>query len=221
MSEATARTSPKAAVVGYVEALNGQQALGWVWCPGHADRLKVELWLAGQVVGQGVADQNRDDLVRSGIGDGRHAFALDVPAHASGQLSELRVLAYPLEGPAVTLEPPQAAPLASDTLAPVQRGIETLINSQRLLHRNLQAALLQQGPSPASALAEIAAAQTKLSEAVTTVELFVVRLETALLGREQAAVAEPPRRMLFTAVGISGLAFLISCWAAFRVVAGG
>lgn len=217
---APTRKPSKAAVIGYVEGLSGQEVVGWVWCPGHADRLNVELRLAEQIIGHTVADQSRDDLARSGIGDGRHAFTLSVPEQASGRLAELRVLAFPIEGPPVTLEPPPTAP-ASAVLAPLQRGIETLISSQRLLHRNLQAALLQQGPSATATLMDIAAAQAKLSETIATVELFVVRLETALQGREQVATMVAPRRMLTAAVGISFLAFLTSCWAVYRTVLGG
>lgn len=218
MSVSTLREPSKATVVGYVEALNGQEALGWVWCPGFADRLSVELRLGDQVIGQAVADQSREDLARSGIGDGRHAFSLAIPVHASTRLAELRVLAYPLEGPAVALEPPPAAPAALDMLAPLQRGIETLISSQRLLHRNLQAALLQQAPTAAAALADVAAAQAKLGEAVATIELFVVRLESLLQSREQVVDARPPRRLLAATVGLSCLAFLTSCWAVYHVV---
>jgi hypothetical protein len=105
-------------------------------------------------------------------------------------------------------------------LAPLQRGIETLISSQRLLHRNLQAALLQQGPSAASTLAEIAATQAKLGETVATVELFVIRLETALQNRDPVPTESPHRRMLATAVAISCLACLTSCWAVYQVVVG-
>lgn len=221
MSEAASRLPSTAALVGYVEAVTNKDVLGWVWCPGKDDRLTVELRLDGQVVGTAVADQSREDLARSGIGDGRHAFSLAVPAEAGGRLADLRVFAVPVEGAPVALEPPPAPSAASDTLTPLQRGIDTLISSQRLLHRNLQAALLQQGPSAAATLAEIAAVQTKLSDAISTVELFVVRLETAFQTREHAAPPAPARRMLGAAVAISCCAFLTACWALYRSVSGG
>lgn len=214
------RPQARAAHIGYLEALGDRGAIGWVWCPGHPDRLRVELRLADQVVATGVADQSRDDLARSGIGDGKHAFQLDVPESLRGRSAELRVFAHPIEGPPIALEAPPVAASSVETLAPLQRGIETLIGSQRLLHRNLQAALLQQGASPASTLADIASAQSKLNETLSTIELFVVRLETAFQRHDPSPAAREPRRMLAAAVTMSGLAFVVSAWALCRTLLG-
>ena len=76
---------------------------------------------------------------------GRHAFNLPVPESVRPALAELRVFARAGESKAVPLGAPPAPRTASPSRSPtLQRGVETLVDSQRLIHRNLQAALLQQ-----------------------------------------------------------------------------
>ena len=96
-----------------------------------------------------------------------------------------------------------------------------LIGSQRLMHRNLQAALLQQGPSTTDSLAEIAAAQARLQDSIATFELFAVRLEQAVSAREQPSAPTAPPRVYAVVVGVSGMALLVSCVALWRAVLGG
>lgn len=207
-------------VVGYVEAVTDTAALGWVWRQGRDEKLKVELRLGEQTVAQACADGMREDLARSGIGDGRHAFTLSIPERMSSQASELRVFAIIDGQAAIALDAPPPAETSVDPLADLQRGVGMLIGSQRLMHRNLQAALLQQTPSFTTALAEIAATQASLQENIATFELFAIRLEAALAARESPAGTIPARRGLLVATAISSLALLGSCWALYRVMLG-
>lgn len=224
MSESLRAAAPREgagpAVVGYVEAMTETAALGWVWRPGLEERLTVELRLGGQTVAEGVADGMREDLARSGIGDGRHAFTLPIPDATRARASELRVFAVREGEAAVALDAPPAPGVSADRLAQLQRGVDMLIGSQRLMHRNLQAALLQQTPSLATSLADIAAAQAGLQESIATFELFAVRLEQALAAREAPAGAVQPRRGFAAIAGLSSLALAASCWALYQVMLG-
>lgn len=205
-------------VTGYVEAVTETAALGWAWRPGSSDRLTVELRLGEQVVSHACADGMRADLARSGIGDGQHAFTLPIPETMRSRASDMRVFVI-LEGDTpIVLDAPPPPVASADRLADVQRGVDMLVGSQRLIHRNLQAALLQQSPSVASALADISAAQAGLQESIATFEVFVIRLEQALVSREAPVSTVPTRRGLQLVAAIASLALLGSCWALYRVM---
>lgn len=207
-----------AEVVGYVEAVTESAALGWTWRPGSSDRLAVELRLGEQTVARASADGLREDLARSGIGDGRHAFALPIPGELRTRGGELRVVVVGEDGADVVLDTPPAPVANADGLANVQRGLDMLIGSQRVLHRNLQAALLQQ-PSISNALAEIATVQAGLQESLATFELFAVRLEHALANREAPTSTSKRSRAVTIMAVMATLALFCSCWALWRTIA--
>ena len=215
---ASLHVAPVPTVTGYVEAMTATAALGWVWTPGDAEPLTVELRLAQQVVGQAVADEMREDLARSGIGSGRHAFTLPVPESFQPRLTELRVYARTKEDKLVPLGAPPAENGVAERLANIQRALEMVIGSQRLLHRNQQAALLKQdGTTP---LAEIAATQTALQEGIDTLEIIVARLEQALAAHPAAAQPAPRHIALAGVAATALLALLASLWALARTMLG-
>ena len=211
---------PTPEVVGYVEAVTDSSALGWVWRPGSTDRLTVELRLGEQTLASALADGMRADLARSGIGDGGHAFVLPIPGELRARSGELRVVVIGENGAIVVLDTPPAPAANADSLATIQRGLDMLLGSQRVMHRNLQAALLQQ-PSVSNALSEIATVQAGLQESLATFELFAVRLEQALASREAptGTSARPQRAVVIIAV-IATIALFGSCWALLRTIAG-
>ena len=210
---------PNADMVGYVEAMTDSAALGWTWRPGSSDRLTVELRLAEQTIARTTADGLREDLARSGIGDGRHAFALPIPDELRSRSSELRVVAIGEDGTTVVLEKPPTPATDAGGLANVHRALDILIGSQRVLHRNLQAALLQQ-PSIANALTEIATVQAGLQDSLATFELFAVRLEQALASREMPTATSRMPRGLSVVAALATLALFGSCWALWRTMVG-
>ena len=113
----TTQTEASSAVVGYVEAVTDAAILGWAWCPGRPDKLTIDLRVGSQSVAQCVADGMRDDLARSGIGDGRHAFTLPIPDEFRRRADELRAFALLENGAAIPLDAPPAAEPASERLA--------------------------------------------------------------------------------------------------------
>ncbi len=222
---ATLTEAPRPAVTGYVEALTVTAALGWAWTPGQAEPLKVELRLGAQVVAEAVADGLRPDLARSGIGEGRHAFTLKTPERLRPRLAELRVFARTADGAAVPLGSVPAEDGVAERLVQLSRGMEMLIGSQRVLHRNVQAALLAapqagaQSDAAVPSLTDIAATQAALAESVTTLELFVTRLEQgmAALAAQRTGTAQP-RWALGGLAALSTAALVLSAWALVHVM---
>lgn len=194
MTTTPARATPPAATAGaslprgFVEVVAADRVLGWAWDPSRpGDRLRVELRLGETVLAEGVADGAREDLASSGIGDGRHAFSLAVPAAHRDRGAEFAVVAHGADG-AATLTAGAGTPAAgaAEGLARIERGLNALVGSQRLIHRNLQAVLMAvRGggvPAPAAAPADAAAdeAREELRQQVATLEIFVNRLDERL-----------------------------------------
>jgi hypothetical protein len=172
-------------IVGYIDAVNANCVYGWAW-DRSAPQSRVEIIVSaqGRELGTAVASQLREDLRASGIGDGAHAFEFVIPDGIDPAALEVRAR-RPGSEEAVALAPRGAPPGASgDAVAPL---LEALLRSQRLLHRNLQSALLakQEQPSvaveaPKGAVAALEATQEALQRQIDGVEIFLVRLDEQL-----------------------------------------
>ena len=211
----TALTEP--GITGYVEVMTGTAVLGWAWIPGQAAPLTIELQLDGDVIAVAAAGDLREDLAQNGIGEGRHAFTLPVPEAARARSVELRVYARAGDGPAVLIGTPPVEDGLKAQLVQMQKSIDLLIGSQRVLHRNLQAALLERAGSPKAGphttLEQVAATQAALQESIDTLELFVVRLETSRPDPAPIAAPREPRYAMAAAAAAVGLALVMSFWA--------
>jgi hypothetical protein len=121
----------------------------------------------------------------------------------------LRVIAKTTEGVSAPLSLPPRAESIDERLAILQRGVDALVASQRVLHRNLQAALT--APHDTSDL------QEKLAKQIASVELFAMRLD------EQFIAPQPPApghaRAALGAFAIAALALTISVWGLWRQLA--
>ncbi len=211
------------AVAGYVEAVTVNAVLGWAWVAGRPDRLRMELRLGAETVAEAAADELREDLARNGIGDGRHAFTLPVPDAYRPRLAELRVFACLPDGDAVPLGTPPVDGGLDARLQALQRGMEMLVGSQRVLHRNLQAALLAraEGTAAAAQAAEAGDAQRSLQDGFATLEQFVVRLEAALVqGVAPAAAPGAPRWAMRGLAAATAGSLLLSTWALLHAMPG-
>lgn len=204
-------------IAGYVEAVLSDRIVGWAWSPGNAEhRVAVVLRLGARTVAEAVADQPRADLAGNGIGDGRHAFELAVPAECRGHAAELRVFAQAESGALVPIGAPPEAEELSVQVGKLLRGLDALAGSQRVIHRNLQAALTGKAAQPdaeaAATLARVVELQETLASQVGAVERVVLRLDThlaAMTGAEKpGAVAVPP--LALWALGVGGTALVVS-----------
>lgn len=203
----TALAVPHAAGLrGFVEAMGPERVVGWAWDPARpGTRVCVELRDGAAVLAAMPADQPRPDLARNGVGDGAHAFAFTLD-DATPDLARLHVVAIDADGTAVPLSAPPPAPDDS------RRTLDSLVSSQRVLHRNLQAVLLAvKAREPVEgALETLAGTQAALAARTAELEGFVLRLDTQLarLAPHEAA----PR---------AGRASLLALCAAIAVAAGG
>lgn len=205
-------------VVGYVEAITADRILGWAWAPGTPEvPATIELRLGDTIVARATADLPRPDLASNGIGDGRHAYDLTVPEETRPRAAELRVFARVGDGEAVAIGATPAADGLTDQVTKLLRGVDMLLNSQRLMHRNLQTALAgkQDTPAEADTLQKMAELQAATDAQIATVERFVVRLDEQLSRLSQAGVAPAgtafgfPQAALWT-LGVSGTALIVS-----------
>ncbi len=71
---------------GVIESVVGTLMSGWAWRVGRqGHRAPLIVRKGGEVIGRTVANRPRPDLAAAGIGDGRHAFAIDLgPLGATG-----------------------------------------------------------------------------------------------------------------------------------------
>lgn len=219
-------------VTGYVEAATADRLLGWAWAPGTPSiRAMIELRLGDEIVARAVADQPRPDLASNGVGDGRHAFEIAVPNDYRARIAELRVFARSGDGEALPIGAPPAAEGLSEQIAKLARGVDALVASQRLMHRNLQAALSSRSHGPAESeeqmttLARMAEAQTALGEQLATVERFMVRLDEHLAGgigtkASGARGLAKTNATAFWALALSGTALLVAIAELARSLAG-
>jgi hypothetical protein len=212
-------------VIGYVEAATGTQVLGWAYAPTAPDaRLLIQVLLDDCVIAQAPADRPRDDLARNGIGDGLHAFELALPDSVQPRLADLRVVAHDANGRIVALGAPPPAEAAGERLDRLQRGVDTLIASQRLLHRNVQAALLAPKPEgeAADAATGLAAQQADVARQLLTLEVFAMRLDErlAVLATLPAHAVVRPSRATMLALVMGGAALALSVWGLLRSLPG-
>ncbi len=218
-------------IVGYVEAATTDRILGWAWAPATPDlRAAIELRLGDDNVANTVADLPRTDLASNGIGDGRHAFDIMIPSDVRNRAAELRVFARAGDGEAFPIGATPAADGLSDQVAKLLRGVDMLLNSQRLIHRGLQTALAggtqgKDAEPEADALTRMAELQAGTAAQLAAVETFVVRLDEHLARLSPADAKSPdgatrlPQPVLW-AIGISGTALLISIVGLVRALGG-
>lgn len=75
-----APAAPQRQFSGWLDGIASGACQGWVFDKNAPHvRVEVEAVWGGEVIGRAIADQYRPRLLNSGIGDGRHAFALPIP----------------------------------------------------------------------------------------------------------------------------------------------
>ncbi|MCV9940198.1 hypothetical protein OIU35_27900 [Boseaceae bacterium BT-24-1] len=123
---------------GRVDALDGNRLHGWIWDETRPEeRLTVRLMRHGLKVQEAVADQGRIDLRRNGIGDGRHAFAMELDDRTAAARDALTIVGVsPSTGAELELRLPPPAELAAEAAIAVPLArffdrVEALIALQR------------------------------------------------------------------------------------------
>ena len=68
-------------ITGHVDVFNEKRISGWALYAQHPDkRVKIDIYINGDHVGDVVADQFRNDLLKLNKGDGHHAFVFVPPS---------------------------------------------------------------------------------------------------------------------------------------------
>lgn len=132
---------------GRVDAIDMGRIFGWAFDPMAPDqRLVIRVLLDGKVIAEAVADRNRPDLRRNGIGDGKHAFEIALPEPIHTRTKDIVVMARNGSGSEQALRVPQpdeqaAEALIAAPLAKVLDKLDVLMAAQRQLQvsqRSLQ-----------------------------------------------------------------------------------
>ncbi len=101
---------PLRSLKGHIDQASRSLIEGWVWDPKTPhERIELELLEAGRRLALTTADGNRPSLVNVGIGDGRHAFRIELPPDTISQAThrlDLRCIATgsPVPGSPIILD---------------------------------------------------------------------------------------------------------------------
>jgi hypothetical protein len=217
-------------IVGYVEAATADRLLGWAWAPASPElRVAIELRLGDEVVARTVADLPRTDLASNGIGDGRHAYDIAIPPEVRSRAAELHVFARVEDGEAFPIGATPAADGLSHQVTKLLRGVDMLVNSHRVMHRNLQTALTGNQATddePVSAtLSRLEELQAGTEAQLAAVEKFVVRLDEQLSRLAPADLKSPDKsrvipRAAIWALAVSGTSLFVSIAGLIRALGG-
>ncbi len=188
---------------GRVDAIDQGRIFGWAFDPMAPDqRLTIRVLLDGKVIAEAVADRNRPDLRRNGIGDGKHAFEIALPDPVQSRASELVVVALNGSGSEQALRVPQpdeqaAEALIAAPLAKVLDKLDVLMAAQRQLQvsqRSLQRAPeIDADKTETVGLTEIGSAVeglgTDINQRLNDLDVHLMRLDGVVAGMEKSLTA--------------------------------
>lgn len=178
---------PAARLEGFVDALDGGRLFGWAWDRLHPqERMRIEVTIDGTVVANATADQPRPDLRANSIGDGQHAFEVEL-AGAAAELAEPIVVAVsPSTGERLVLKMRGIEEQGAETLV-LLRQVAGAIDMLGRGQRRLGTALSERDKvAPAAAedthrlVADLAAVQRDLQKQQDCFEVFLVRFDSLL-----------------------------------------
>lgn len=217
---------------GRIDALDGNRLHGWIWDEARPDQaVTVKLYCDGKLAGEVAADQSRIDLRRNGIGDGKHAFSMELDealVAARGRLSVVGV--SPETSAEFELRLPAADELAAEAAIAVPLArffdkVEVLIAlnrrgqlAQKELNEKLDriAARLEENHALAEATKAEAESQSEVMRRIAELDVFQLRFDGTLRAFDErlAAIrkeARAPLRQVTVILGfLSTLAAVMS-----------
>lgn len=184
---------------GRVDAIDMGRIFGWAFDPMAPDqRLVIRVLLDGKVIAEAVADRNRPDLRRNGIGDGKHAFEIALPEPIHSRTKDIVVMARNGSGSEQALRVPQpdeqaaealiAAPLAKvldklDVLMAAQRQLQV---SQRSLQRPSD---IDPDKTETASLTDVSAAveslRVDIGQRLNDLDVHLMRMDGVVAGMEK------------------------------------
>lgn len=216
-------------IKGRVDAIDNSRLFGWAFDPATpANRLTIRVLLDGKPIAEAVADRDRPDLKRNGIGDGLHAFDVMLPEFAVRRAGELSVVAITTGGKQHPLRVPRPDEQAAEALiaAPMTRildKLDVLMASQRQLQvnqrsiqRHATTVIDGAGNSPTVDLVDISGSietlRGDINQRLTELDVHLMRMDGVVAGLEtrieslqkrSGGEAKPLLLLLFTLVGIA------------------
>ncbi|QPO11979.1 hypothetical protein IT893_00115 [Thalassospira sp. A40-3] len=190
---------------GRVDAIDQNRLYGWVWSPQSPDaRIEVVVRLNGHALLRETAENERVDLRRNGIGDGKHAFEVELPDAAVASVESLTVCAVmPGTKEEITLRIPSQSEQEAHTalnapLGKILDRLDRLLAAQHIL-QNGQREAAKRLVSASKRMDELASAddgieagvklvrngQEELSSRVDELEVFLVRFDKSLGGFDE------------------------------------
>ncbi|CAN7592912.1 hypothetical protein LJR255_004348 [Pararhizobium sp. LjRoot255] len=184
---------------GRVDAIDMGRIFGWAFDPMAPDqRLIIRVLLDGKVIAEAVADRNRPDLRRNGIGDGKHAFEIALPDPVQSRANDIVVVARNGSGSEQALRVPQpneqaAEALIAAPLAKVLDKLDVLMASQRQLQVSQRS--LQRTPdidadkAETTGLSEVGHAveslRVDIGQRLNDLDVHLMRLDGVVAGMEK------------------------------------
>jgi hypothetical protein len=218
---------------GRVDAVDAGRLYGWAFDPqAPGARLIIRVLLDGKPIAEAVADKERPDLKRNGVGDGIHAFDVMLPQFASARAGELVVIAISGAGVEQALRVPKPDEQAAEALiaAPMTRildKLDMLMAAQRQLQvsqRSLQrpaATIDGTGGATPGDLGEVCGAieglRGDLNQRMTELDVHLMRMDGVVAGLEKrlellhkraGGDARPLFLLLFVLVGFAAGALM-------------
>lgn len=190
---------------GNVDAIDRDRLFGWVWCPQHPDaQIDLIVRMNGHTLIKVKADRERIDLRRNGIGNGKHAFEIELPEAALAAVDSLSVVAItpetgaenPLRIPSQTEQAAHSAMNAP--LGKILDRLDRLLAAQHIL-QNGQREAAKRLIESSKRMDELASAddgieagvklvrngQEELASRVEQLEVFLVRFDKSLGGFDE------------------------------------
>ena len=221
MTAQVEKLHPQASLAGHVDAVADGKGHGWAWDRDRpAERLDVTVSVGDTVITSGLADLARPDLAAGGIGDGAHAFALDLPAGidadavtvtvrspASGESRELT--RRPAPSPESVPEELQRVSASVHSLQQVQKQTTSAVLG--VLREIRQKGDGQQLNHLEQAVSDVQVGQQALMKRFESIEVFLLRFDTLMrqfdekLNALPSADKGPVMKRLIVAGAVVGL----------------
>jgi hypothetical protein len=180
---ADAARAPQRALTGYIDAVANNRVYGWAWDPRRPEaRIAIRLVVADDIVAAVLADQPREDLVKGGIGDGAHAFEIEIPENAPAQ--SLRIVAVCNEtGEMLALPHRQTATGGGTGDAEVRQALRTLHQALKATQRQVAALAEEVEASRAAGAAAPPEPDAAPLDRLGALEAAIYRIDQSLSAR--------------------------------------
>lgn len=225
---------------GRIDAVDGTRVYGWAWHPeGPRERLSVRIFDGDEQLAVIVADKPRIDLRRNGVGDGAHAFDIELQRPVARGLRAVAV--HPQGGPDLELDVPTPSERTAEatiaaSFAPLLDRLEVAILAQRRIQAR-QSGSLSELNTTARRLADVAVAdgglvdtvkglaaqQQSIADRLTELEVVLLRFDSvthSFSSRLEALAKQhvhPVRAHLLWLTAAVGLVIGVAVTAAMRL----